>query len=376
MTTLRTHTKLPAKGQRAIAYQDFMRGDPQIPQESMLLAVPNVRPPEAAMNGKSKRGSLIRWVLIAAVCAAAPTPSMAQVSYPSRAINFIVPLPAGGGPDLVTRIVAERLSAKWGQPVVVENRPGFVLNLGAQAVANAPPDGYTLLSTPPGPLVTNQYFHSNIGFDPRAFVPVSIMVQLPFVLVAHPTVPVSTLPELIAYAKANPDKLNFPSPGVGSPPHLFGEMLKTQAEIRLVHVPYKGLEPALNDLLGGHIELMFHELSSILEHIKAGKLKALGAGSERRLPELPDVPTISEVLPGFVATTWFAVVAPPKTPPEVVANLSQATAEAIQLPEVAERLRVFAYRPVGMSPGESAAFLKQETDRWREVIMAAGLGRT
>lgn len=327
------------------------------------------------MYEKSKRGSVMQWALIAAVFAAAPTPTVAQINYPSRAINFIVPLPAGGGPDLVTRIVADRLSAKWGQPVVVENRPGFVLNLGAQAVASAPPDGHTLLSTPPGPLVTNQYFYSNIGFDPRAFVPVSIMVQLPFVLVAHPKVPVSTLPELIAYAKANPSKLNFPSPGIGSPPHLFGEMLKTQADIRLVHVPYKGLEPALNDLLGGHIELMFHELSSTLEHIKAGKLKALGAGSETRLPELPDVPTISEVLPGFVATTWFAVVAPPKTPPEVAAKLSHAIAEAIRLPEVAERLRGFSYRPVGMSPAETAAFLKHETDRWREVIVAAGLSR-
>src|SRR5262245_8382938 len=313
---------------------------------------------------------------LAALYVTAPTQSMAQVNYPSRAINFIVPLPAGGGPDLVTRIIAERLSTKWGQSVVVENRPGFVLNLGAQAVANALPDGYTLLSTPPGPLVTNQYFHSNIGFDPRAYVPVSIMVQLPFVLVAHPKVPVTTLPELIAYAKANPDKLNFPSPGIGSPPHLFGEMLKTRADIRLVHVPYKGLEPALNDLLGGHIELMFHELSSTLEHIKAGKLKVLAAGSDTRLLELPDVMAISEVLPGFVATTWFAVVAPPKTPLEVAAKLSQAIAEALRLPEVAERLRSFSYRPVGMSPAETAAFLRQEAERWHEVIMAAGLNRT
>jgi tripartite-type tricarboxylate transporter receptor subunit TctC len=199
------------------------------------------------------------------------------------------------------------------------------------------------------------------------------MVQLPFVLVAHPKVHASTLPELIAYARAHPDKVNFPSPGIGSPPHLFGEMLKTRADIRLVHVPYKGLEPALNDLLGGHIELMFHELSSTLEHIKAGKLKVLGAGSETRLPELPDVPTISEVLPGFVATTWFAVVATPKTPPEVAARFSEAIAEAIRLPEVAERLRSFSYRPVGMSPAETAAFLNQERNRWREIIMAAGL---
>src|SRR5262249_43613167 len=202
------------------------------------------------------------------------------------------------------------------------------------------------------------------------------MVQLPFVLVAHPKVPASSLSELIAYAKANPDKLNFPSPGIGSPPHLFGEMLKTKADIRLVHVPYKGLEPALNDLLGGHIELMFHELSSTLEHIRSGKLKALGTGSETRLPELPDAPTISEVLPGFAATTWFAVVAPPTTPPEVAAQLSQAIAEAIRLPEIAQRLRGFSYTPVGTSPAETAAFLKHETERWREVIMAAGLSRT
>src|SRR5262245_38026597 len=168
----------------------------------------------------------------------------------------------------------------------------------------------------------------------------------------------------------------LPVAGIGSPPHLFGEMLKTRADIRLVHVPYKGLEPALNDLLGGHIELMFHELSSTLEHIKAGKLKVLAAGSDTRLLELPDVMAISEVLPGFVATTWFAVVAPPKTPLDGAANPSQAIAEAIRLPEVAERLRSFSYRPVGMSPAETAAFLRQEAERWHEVIMAAGLNRT
>jgi tripartite-type tricarboxylate transporter receptor subunit TctC len=298
---------------------------------------------------------------------------IAQEGYPSRAVRMIVPLPAGGAPDTVTRVIANKLAAKWSQPVLVENRPGFVQNIGAEAVAKAAPDGYTLLSTPPAPLVTNQFLLSNLNYDARAFVPITVAVRFPFVLLTHARAPFTTLQELIAFAKANPGKLNFASAGVGSPPHLAGEMLKAMAGVELTHVPYKGLEPALQDLLGGQVDLMFHVVNDTMEHIQSAKLKALGVGADKRISELQTVPAVAELYPGFVATTWFAVVAPPKTPPAVVAKTSQAIVEAIRSPDVAERFRSGGMTPVGTTPGETAAFLQQESDRWREVIVKAGI---
>jgi len=317
----------------------------------------------------------MRWfaLLVATLLSAVSNPAAAKADYPNRMIKIVVPLPAGGLPDVITRIVAEKLAARWGQPVVIENRPGAALNLGAEAVANAPPDGYTLLSTPPGPLVTNQYLYSNLRFEADAFVPISVVVKFPFILTVHPKIPPSTLPELIAYAKANPHKLNFASSGFGAPPHLAGELLQAKAGIRFTHVPYKGLEPALQDLLAGHVDIMFYVAGDTLAHIKSGSLRALGVGDQARIPELPDVPPISEVLPGFVATTWVAIVAPPKTPSEISAKLSRAIAEIVQLPDVSKRLRDFAVAPVGASPAESAEFFKHERERWREVIAAAGI---
>lgn len=298
---------------------------------------------------------------------------VSQESYPSRAIRMIVPLPAGGAPDAVTRIIANKLAEKWKQPVVVENRPGFVQNIGAEAVAKAAPDGYTFLSTAPAPLVTNQFLQSNLSYDARAFVPVTVVVKFPFILLTHARSQFKTLEELIAFAKANPGKLNFASAGVGSPPHLAGEMLKARAGIQLTHVPYKGLEPALQDLLGGQVDVMFHVVNDTLEHIQSGKLKALGVAAQTRIPELQNVPAIVELLPGFVATTWFAVVAPPKTPPAIVEKMSQAIVEAVRSPDVAERFRAGGMTTVGTTPDETAAFLQQESDRWREVIVDAGI---
>jgi tripartite-type tricarboxylate transporter receptor subunit TctC len=308
-----------------------------------------------------------------ALTIAQTTNAVSQENYPNRAIRMIVPLPAGGAPDVVTRVIANKLAEKWSQPVLVENRPGFVQNIGAEAVAKAAPDGYTLLSTAPAPLVTNQFLQSNLNYDARAFVPVTVTVKFPFILLTHARSPFKTLEELIAFAKANPGKLNFASAGVGSPPHLAGEMLKAKAGIQLTHVPYKGLEPALQDLLGGQVDLMFHVVNDTLEHIQSGKLKALGVGAEKRIPELQNVPAIAESLPGFVATTWFAVAAPPKTPPAIVEKLSKAIVEAIRSPDVTERFRAGGMTPVGTTPEETAKFLQQESDRWREVILKAGI---
>ena len=308
-----------------------------------------------------------------ALLTAAPVAASAQTEYPNRTIKFVVPIPPGPVADVLPRMLAEKLAARWGQVVIVENRPGAASNIGAEAVAKAQPDGYTLLATPPNPLVINQSFFPKLAFDPEAFVPVTVFAALPYVLVVNPKVPFSTLQELIAFARQNPDKINFASAGTGSAPHLTGEMLKLAASIRMVHVPYTGLGPAMTDLLAGHVDLMIDNLGNALPLVRAGKVKALGVASETRIAELPDVPAIAELFPGFQASAWFAIVAPPKTPPEIAAKLSQAIADTLRLPDVAKRFDDLAVKPVGSSPAETAAFLKQETERWRKVIVAGGI---
>jgi tripartite-type tricarboxylate transporter receptor subunit TctC len=309
--------------------------------------------------------------LIGAVLVVAPAGALAQDNYPSRMIKIIVPTPPGSTPDILQRTVAEKLTARWGQPIIVENRLGGALNIAAEAVAKAEPDGYTLLSTPPPPLAINQALYPQLGFDPTAFVPVTVMAATPTVLVAHPKAHFSTIPDLIAFAKANPGKLSYASPGAGSTPHLAMELLKIRAGIEVVHVPYKGLLPT--DLLAGRIDLMFNLLGNTLPHIKSGALQLLAVGSERRLAAFPDVPAISEVFPGFAATTWFAVVAPPKSAPEVAAKLSTAIAETLRLPDVAKRMQDLSLTPVGSTPAETAAFIQGERERWRKVIVSAGI---
>jgi len=296
---------------------------------------------------------------------------MAQDNYPSRVIRIIVPVPPGTAPDVLPRMIADKLAARWSEPVVVENRPGGALNIGAEAVAKAEPDGYTLLATPPPPLAINQSLYRSLAFDPNAFVPVTVMAATPNVLVANPGVGFSTVPGLIAFAKANPGKLTYASSGVGSTPHLAMELLKIQAGIEIVHVPYKGLVPT--DLLAGHVDLMFNNLGNTLPHIRSGALKVLAVGSEKRLAVLPDVPAVAEILPGFVSTTWFAVVAPPRSSPAIAAKLSAAIAEILRLPDVAKRLQDLTLTPVGSTPAETAAFIHEERNRWRQVIVSAGI---
>jgi tripartite-type tricarboxylate transporter receptor subunit TctC len=247
------------------------------------------------------------------------------------------------------------------------------LNLGAEAVARAEPDGYTLLATAPGPLTTYQFIYANLRYNPSAFTPVSVLASSPFVLAVGPSIEASDLSQFLALAKANPGKFTFGSTGIGSPPHLSGEMLKVQAGIDLLHVPYKGMVPALTDLLGGRLDMVFVDLGTTLQHVKAGTARVLGIGSDVRIPELPGVPAISERLPGFRATTWFAVVAPPKTPASIAAEASKAIAESLALPDVMRRFRDFNATPVGGSPTQTATFFRSESERWREVIVAAGI---
>jgi tripartite-type tricarboxylate transporter receptor subunit TctC len=316
----------------------------------------------------------VRSIVLAAVfCAAVPGTTMAQDAYPSRAIRIIAPVAAGTVADLVPRIVAEKLAARWGQPVFVENRPGGGNNIAAEAAANAEPDGYTLFAAPPPSLVSNESIYPKLAFDPAAFVPVTVLSDQPNVLVAHPNAPFSNLRELVAYARANPDKLSSASSGVGTTPHLCMEMLKAMTGIRVVNVPYKGLAPALNGLIAGHVDIMFDNLGTSAPHIKSGSLKGIGVGSTRPNPLLAQLPSLSEGLPGFVCTTWFALVAPPGTAPAIVEALYEAVSEVLKLPDVDKRFRDLFGTPIGSSPADTAAFFAQERNRWRSIIVSAGI---
>ncbi len=312
-------------------------------------------------------------VVVAALFVAAPAVASAQSDYPNRPIKIIVPLAPGGTADLLPRIVGEKLSARWGQPVVIENRAGGGQHIGTEAVARAEPDGYTLLSSAAGPMVINPTLDPNLSYDPMAFEPVTVLASLPYVLEVNPKVPAKTVAELVAYAKANPNKLNYAAPGGGSQTQLSIEWLKVVAGIKMTFVPYKGSAPAVTDLIAGHVDLMTDNLANSLQHIRAGKLRALAVMNEKRLPDYPDLPTMAETYPGFVATSWFGILAPPNTPAAIVSKLQQAIAEALHMPDVEKRLHEIGAAPVGNSPAQMAAFLREETTRWRNVIKNANI---
>ena len=311
-------------------------------------------------------------ILLALVSALTVTLAQAQ-DYPSRPIRIVVPYPPGGSADLVPRAVAGKLQAMWGQPVLVENRPGAGGNIGAESVYRADPDGYTLMATPPGPLVVNQNLYRTLAFDPAKFVPVSIIAEIPNVLLVNPRLPAYRVRELIDYAKANPDKLNYGSQGSGTTSHLTAEMFKSAAGLRITHVPYKGSAPAMAALLAGEIDLMFDNLGVTLPQVKAGRLRAVAVCSENRVAALPGVPAMSEALPGFVSATWVGIVAPPGTPAAVADKLSAAVDGAIRSPDVARRLAVLSAEPVGGTPARMATFLKLEEARWKQVIESANV---
>jgi tripartite-type tricarboxylate transporter receptor subunit TctC len=329
--------------------------------------------PAIRQENEMNATSITRRHFVAGCLATASTAALAQADYPSRPVRIVVPVPPGGFADTLPRLVAEKLASRWNQSVIIENRPGAGLNIGAEAVAKAAPDGYTLLATPPGPLAVNQALYAKLGYDPAAFVPISILATGPFVLVVRRTLPVSSLPELIAYAKANPGKLNYGSSGVGSNPHIAAEMLKAKAGISLVHVPYKGQTPALMDLIAGHVDVLFHDVASVTSPVREGQVRLLGTGGDAPVPEFPDAPPIAKFLPGFGVSAWYAVVAPPKTPAVISAKVSQAIAEALRTSDVAGKLREISISPVGSTPEETAVFLKQEAERYRQVIVAAGI---
>src|SRR5438128_9012212 len=255
----------------------------------------------------------MRALLFAPLLASLPLHAQ---EWPARTVRIVVPFPAGGSADLIPRIVAEKLSEKWGQPVIVENRPGAAGNIGADIVFRSEPDGYTLLSAPPPPLVINRLLYPKLSYDSTQFAPVSVIAANPNVLLVHPSLEVNSVAELIALARQNPGKLNYASQGSGSTSHLTAELFKSMAGgLQITHVPYKGSAPALTDLLGGQVDMMCDNLGVSLPHVRAGKLKALAVASRKRFPGLPEVPALAETLAGFEAVAWFGIVAPPKTSP-------------------------------------------------------------
>jgi len=305
-----------------------------------------------------------------AMCAAG---ALAEGAYPNRPIRVIVPWPGGGSVDIATRVVTEQLSARLGQPVVVENRPGASGNIGAAAAAKATPDGYTLLVATP-PMIVNRSLYSSLPFDlEKDFVPVSMLVNVSYVLVANPSV-AGSVQDLVAKAKARPGQMSYASSGPGTPLHLIGEAFKRQAGVNIVHTPYKGAPPALADVIGGHVQMMFPGLPVVEPLIKSGHVKALAVASKHRLALLPDVPTLDEAgIPGIEETDWYGLVAPRGTPANVIARLNEEIVKLIKVPDVRQSLASRGFEPTGSTPREFAALIETEQRKWPVVVRQAGL---
>ena len=309
---------------------------------------------------------------IAAFVALFGESALAQV-YPSKPIRLIVPFAAGGGNDNVARLVGKRLADSLGQPVVIDNRPGAGGVLGAELAAKAAPDGYTLFLGGVGSHAINPNLHEKLPYDPiRDFAPVALLAQAPLVLVVHPSVPAGSFPEFVAYARANPGRLNFASNGNGSSSQLAAVMFDSMAGVDMVHVPYKGLSPALADLLSGQVQLMFSSVVAILPHIKAGKLRGLAVTGARRLASMPELPTIAESgFPGYEASSWYGILAPAGTPREIVAKLNAELSKALEQPEVRSSLLAEGAEPAGGSPERFAAHIRSEKERLGKLIRDA-----
>jgi tripartite-type tricarboxylate transporter receptor subunit TctC len=314
-----------------------------------------------------------RAILIACSAAMMSTASRAE-DYPSHPVKIVVPYPAGGSNDIVARILAQKLSEKTGQQFFVENRAGAGGNIGAEAVANAPADGYTLLVTAPPPLTTNVALYKNLPFDPNtAFAPVALLATVPIVLMVHPSLAVRNVQELVALAKAKPGTLNFGSSGIGSTNHLAGELLKHMTGIDIVHVPYKGAAPSMNDLIAGHIPMMFDNMPAVLPQVQGGSVRAIAVAGAVRAAALPDVPTVAEQgVPGFEAFAWFGLVAPAKTPAPVLTKLQGDVASILATPAMKARLTELGAEPGNAAGAAFRKFLADDTAKWSELIRISG----
>ena len=306
--------------------------------------------------------------------AAVPGFALAQ-AWPSRSIRLIVPFPPGGGNDVIARAVAQKLGERLGQSVVVENRAGANGIVGLQALMQSAPDGHTIAVGAAGPLAVNPGLYDKLPYDPvKDFAPITNMVNFPLLLVTHPSVAAKTTRDLVELAKAQPGKLHYSSPGSGNSGHLAGELFNSMAGVKTVHVPYKGQGPALADLLAGQVQMLYSSIPSVLPHIRQGQLNAIAVGSAKRVPSLPEIPTIAESgVPGYEAYSWVGMIAPAGTPKDVIARLYREIVEILKQKDVAEKLNGQGALPVGDSPEQFAAYIKAEIDKWSAVVRSSNI---
>ncbi|MEK7946453.1 tripartite tricarboxylate transporter substrate binding protein [Pigmentiphaga sp. YJ18] len=309
-----------------------------------------------------------------AACALASPAAVAAGDYPSRPIRIVVDFPAGGTIDSLARIVGQRLGDRWGQPVVVENRPGAGGNIGAQEVYASAPDGYTLLATPPGPLSINEYLYKDLAFKPSSFAAIGLLAGSPNAITVKSSLPVGSVPELIAYAKAHPGKLTYGSQGNGSTSHLTGQLFATMTGTSLVHIPYKGEGPALTDLMAGRIDLFFGNISAVLKLRDTGKARIMAVADHARTEIASDIPSAAESgFPGFESSAWFALMAPPGTPAPIVGKLHEALAAILADGDVKKRFLALGAETKPSTPEQARAFIEAERVRWKKVIAEAGV---
>ncbi len=315
---------------------------------------------------------LIGAALAVATLLAGARDAVAQ-DYPTRTVKIIVPFPAGGTADAMPRLIGEWLSRKWGQPVVIENRAGAAGNIGAEMAFHADPDGYTLLSAPPPPLVINQNLYPKLNFNAAEFAPIIIISTVPNALVVNPKITAKTVSEFIDQARVNPGKITSATQGNGTTSHLTSEMFQMMAKVKFQHVPYRGSAPALSDLVAGNVDIMFDNLGVSLQLVQGGQLKLIAVATPKRMTTLPNVPTMAETLPGFEATAWYAVAAPPKTPQAIVKKINADINEALKDPEIKARLVPLSAEVVGGTPEATAKYMREEVERWHNVIKAANV---
>jgi tripartite-type tricarboxylate transporter receptor subunit TctC len=316
-----------------------------------------------------------RFLHLAAAAAASPAIARlaAAQAYPSQPLRWVVGFPPGGGATIVSRIMAQWLSERLGQPVVIENKPGASTNISVQAVVNAPPDGYTLLFVAASTAVNVTLF-DNLPFNLlRDIAPVSGLIDFPLVMIVNPSVPAKTVGEFIAHAKANPGKISMASFGTGSTSHVAGELFKSMAGVNLVHVPYRGSAPALIDMISGQVQVMFDVMTTALPHIRSGALRVLAVAGNARFPGLPEVPTIGETVPGYVANSWCGLGAPRGTPPEIIARLNREINAGLADPTVKARLADVSTTPIVFTPAEFGAYVAAEIEKWGKVVKLAGI---
>jgi tripartite-type tricarboxylate transporter receptor subunit TctC len=319
-----------------------------------------------------RRLAVLLWFVAALPLVAAAVATAAE--FPDHPIRVIVSVPAGGGVDTVTRIVTDKMRAALGQPLVVENKPGVSGSLAAETVFKADPDGYTLLASQPAPITTAPFLYKSLNYDPAQLIPVAIMSHVPNVVLVRKDFPAKTVAELIAYAKANPGKINYASQGIGTTSHTTAELFQSITGTKLTHVPYKGTAPAINDLLAGNVDMMFNELATSIELNKSGQARILAVTVKERVPSLPNIPTLDEVgVHGCISDTWHAITAPPKTPPEIVSKLNAAANSAMRDPALLQHFAALSISPGGGTPAQASAFVKEETQRWGDVIRKAGI---